>query len=65
MFKYCWLLCKKNHKKENDCEATDFIMNYWKINKKLNKYEINEALYSQLFKNCYTTEEIKEFDYFT
>ncbi len=32
-----------------------------KNNNKFNTYEIKEALYSQLFKNCYTPEEIKEY----
>ena len=47
--------------KEYDFEKTDFIMNYLKENNKFNKYEIGEALYSQLFKNCCTEEEIKEY----
>ena len=47
--------------KEDDFKNTDFIMNYLKENKKFNKYEIGEALYSQLFKNCCTEEEIKEY----
>ena len=47
--------------KEDDFEKTDFIMNYLKENNKFNKYEIGEALYSQLFKNCCTEEEIKEY----
>jgi hypothetical protein len=34
-------------------------MNYLKENNKYNKYEIGEALYSQLFENCCTEEEIK------
>ena len=38
-----------------------FIGNYLKENNKFNKYEIGEALYSQLFKNCCTEEEIKEY----
>ena len=36
--------------KEDDFKKTDFIMNYLKENNKFNKYEIGEALYSQLFK---------------
>ena len=32
-----------------------------KENNKFNKYEIGEALYSQLFLNCHTEEEIKEY----
>ena len=47
--------------KEDDFEKTDFIMNYLKENNKFNKYEICEALYSQLFKNGCTEEEIKEY----
>ncbi len=37
--------------KEDDFKKADFIMNYLKENNKFNKYEIGEALYSQLFKN--------------
>ena len=48
-------------KKEKDFEATDYIINYLKNNNKFNKYEINDALYSQLFKSCCTPEEIKEY----
>ncbi len=33
-------------------------MNYLKENNKLNKYDIGEAIYYQLFKNCCTEEEI-------
>ncbi len=47
--------------KEDDFEKTDFIMNYLKENNKFNKYEINEALYSQLFKNGCTEEDIEEY----
>ena len=47
--------------KEDDFEKTDFIMNYLKENNKFIKYEISEALYSQLFKNGCTEEEIKEY----
>jgi len=47
--------------KEDDFKKTDFIMNYLKENNKFNKYEIGEALYSQLFKNCCTEAEIKEY----
>ena len=56
---------KKDNKlrirKEDDFKKTDFIMNYLKENNRFNKYEIGEALYSQLFKNCCTEEEIKEY----
>ena len=41
---------KRRIRKEDDFEKTDFIMNYLKENNKFNKYEIGEALYSQLFK---------------
>ena len=47
--------------KEYDFEKTDFIMNYLKENNKFNKYEISEALYSQLFKNGCTEEDIREY----
>ena len=47
--------------KEDDFEKTDFIINYLKENNKLNKYEVGEAIYSQLFKNGCTEEEIKEY----
>jgi hypothetical protein len=47
--------------KEDDFEKTDFIMNRLKENNKFIKYEISEALYSQLFKNGCTEEEIKEY----
>ncbi len=39
----------------------DRTINYLKENNKLNKYEIGEAIYSQLFKNCCTEEEIDEY----
>jgi hypothetical protein len=44
--------------KEDDFEQIDLIINYLKENNKFNKYEIGEVLYSQLFKNCHTEEEI-------
>ena len=47
--------------KEYDFEKTDFIMNRLKENNKFIKYEISEALYSQLFKNGCTEDEIKEY----
>ena len=47
--------------KENNFEKTDFIMNYLKENNEFNKYEIGEALYPQLFKNCCTEGENKEY----
>ena len=52
---------KRRIRKENDFEKTDFIMNRLKENNKFIKYEISEALYSQLFKNGCTEEEIKEY----
>ncbi len=36
-------------------------MNYLKEKNKFIKYEICEALYSQLLKNCCTEEEFKEY----
>ena len=47
--------------KEDDFEKTDLIIKYLKENNKFNKYEIGEALYSQLFKNCHTKDEINEY----
>ncbi len=47
--------------KEDDFEKPDLIINYLKENNKFNKYKKGEALYSQLFKNCHTEEEIKEY----
>jgi hypothetical protein len=47
--------------KEEDFKKSDFIMNYLKVNNKLNKYDISEAIYSQLFKNRCTEEEIDEY----
>ncbi len=47
--------------KEDNFKKPDFIMNYLKENNKLNKYEIGEAIYSQLFENCCTEEEIDEY----
>ena len=47
--------------KEDDFEKTDFIMNRLKENNKFIKYEISEALYSQLFKDGCTEDEIKEY----
>jgi hypothetical protein len=43
--------------KEDDFKKTDFIMNYLKENNKFDKYEVGEALYSQLFKNCCAEEK--------
>ena len=47
--------------KEDDFEKTDRIINYLKENNKFNKCEIGEAIYSQLFKNGCTEEEIDEY----
>jgi hypothetical protein len=47
--------------KEDDFEKMDHILNHLKEKNKLNKYEIGEAIYSQLFKNCCTKEEIDEY----
>ena len=48
-------------KKEKDFEATDYIMNRLKIKDNFTKEEIGEAIYSQLFKKCYKSEEIQEY----
>ena len=48
-------------KKEKDFANTDNCINYLRENKKLNKYEIKEVLYSSLFKLCYRPEDIKEY----
>ena len=48
-------------RKEEDFKATDFILNYLKQKNKFIKEEIGEAIYSQLFKKCYTEEEINEY----
>jgi hypothetical protein len=37
------------------------MTNYLKAKNKVNKYERNEALHSELFKNCFTQEEIKQY----
>ena len=47
--------------KEKDFANTDNKINYLRENKKLNKYEIKEVLYSSLFKLCYEPEDIKEY----
>ena len=44
---------------EYDFEKTDFIMNYLKENNKFNKYEIGEALYSQLLKIVVQKKKLK------
>ena len=47
--------------KEEDFNKTDFIMDRLKRKNNFIKEEIGEAIYSQLFKNCYTKEEIDEY----
>ena len=48
-------------KKEDDFKKTDFIMDRLKRKNNFIKKEIGEAIYSQLFKNCCTKEEIDEY----
>ena len=48
-------------RKEDDSKKTDFIMDRLKRKNMFIKEEIGEAIYSQLFKNCYTKEEIDEY----
>ena len=48
-------------RKEHNFNETDFIINYLKREKKFIKKEIGEAIYSQLFKNCLTKDEINEY----
>ena len=48
-------------RKEHNFNETDNITNYLKREKKFIKKEIGEAIYSQLFKNCHTKEEINEY----
>ena len=48
-------------RKEHNFNETDNIINYLKREKKFIKKEIGEAIYSQLFKNCHTKEEINEY----
>ena len=47
--------------KEDDFGKTDFIMDRLKRKNQFIKEEIGEAIYSQLFKNCHTKEEIDEY----
>ena len=47
--------------KEDDFKKTDFIMDRLKRKNKFIKEEIGEAIYSQLFKKCYTKDEINEY----
>ena len=51
----------KRIRKEHNFNETDFIINYLKREKKFIKKEIGEAIYSQLFKNCHTKDEINEY----
>ena len=48
-------------KKEHNFNETDFIKNYSKKRKKFIKKEIGEAIYSQLFKNRHTKDQIDEY----
>ena len=48
-------------RKEYNFNETDNIINYLKREKKFIKKEIGEAIYSQLFKNCHTKDEIDEY----
>ena len=48
-------------KREKDFESTDYIMNRLKMKNNFTREEIGEAIYSQLFKKCYTSEEIQEY----
>ena len=48
-------------KKEKDFESTDYIMNRLKMKSNFTRDEIGEAIYSQLFKKCYKSEEIQEY----
>ena len=48
-------------RKEYNFNETDNIINYLKREKKFIKKEIGEAIYSQLFKNCHTKDEINEY----
>ena len=49
-------------KKENDFKKTDEILEYLKKKKMFIAEEIGEAIYSQLFKNCYSQEDIEEYE---
>jgi hypothetical protein len=51
----------KKIRKEYNFNETDNIINYLKREKKFIKKEIGEAIYSQLFKNCHTKDEINEY----
>jgi hypothetical protein len=48
-------------RKEHNFNETDFIINRLKRKNNFIKKEIGEAIYSQLFKNCHTKDEINEY----
>ena len=48
-------------RKEHNYNETDFIINRLKRKNNFIKKEIGEAIYSQLFKNCHTKDEINEY----
>ena len=47
--------------KEKDFLKTDDILNYLKKKNKFIAEEIGEAIYSQLYKKCYSQDEIEEY----
>ena len=47
--------------KEEDFKKTDEIIEDLKLNNMFVNEEILEAIYSQLFKNCYESDEINEY----
>ncbi len=51
----------KRIRKEYNFNETDKIINYLKREKKFIKKEIADAIYSQLFQNCHTKDEINEY----
>ena len=48
-------------RKEHNFNETDFTINRLKRKNNFIKKEIGEAIYSQLFKNCHTKDEINEY----
>ena len=48
-------------RKEHNFNETDFIINRLKRKNNFIKNENGEAIYSQLFKNCHTKDEINEY----
>ena len=48
-------------RKKHNFNETDFIINRLKRKNNFIKNEIGEAIYSQLFKNCHTKDEINEY----